>query len=259
MLTVFLHFIIAFSSSIVGALSGIGGGIIIKPVLDTFGFFQIATITFLSGCTVLSMSGVSLVLVRRSSVSIDYRVGGFLAASAVAGGILGKLLFNMSLRAADNPENIQIIQASILIILTLAVLIFTFFKNRIRTYRFRNVFVCIGIGLFLGLAGAFLGIGGGPINLLVLNLFFSMDSKTAAINSLFIIFFSQLASLFLTVFSGNIPDFSLPVLAFMAAGGISGALTGSFISGRITNRGVDKLFMVVLVVIIGLCVRNIML
>ncbi|MEI3183290.1 MAG: sulfite exporter TauE/SafE family protein [Lachnospiraceae bacterium] len=43
---------------------------------------------------------------------------------------------------------------------------------------------------------SFLGIGGGPINLVVLLYFFSMDTKAAAQNSLYIILFSSDHQLF---------------------------------------------------------------
>ena len=48
---------IAFGASIVGAICGIGGGVIIKPLLDAFGIASVAEISFLSGCTVLSIEG----------------------------------------------------------------------------------------------------------------------------------------------------------------------------------------------------------
>ena len=35
-----LFFIISFSASIIGAICGIGGGIIIKPVMDAFGVLR---------------------------------------------------------------------------------------------------------------------------------------------------------------------------------------------------------------------------
>ena len=51
-----VYFLVAFLSSIVGAICGIGGGVVIKPVLDLFQLGAVSTINFLSGCTVLSMS-----------------------------------------------------------------------------------------------------------------------------------------------------------------------------------------------------------
>ena len=49
-----LFFIISFLASIAGAICGIGGGVIIKPLLDSFGLMDVKTISFLSGCTVLA-------------------------------------------------------------------------------------------------------------------------------------------------------------------------------------------------------------
>ena len=47
---------VSFGASVVGAICGIGGGVLIKPLLDAFGVLSVASISFLSGCTVLSMS-----------------------------------------------------------------------------------------------------------------------------------------------------------------------------------------------------------
>lgn len=252
-----VHFLIALTASIVGAISGIGGGIIIKPVLDTFGFSGIASINFLSGCTVLSMTAVSLIRSRKSGESINRKVGGLLAAGGIIGGLIGKILFNYIILNIPEPENVRIIQSIVLAILSVGVLIFTLFKRRIKPLHLVNSIFCIITGFFLGITGAFLGIGGGPINLMVLYLFFAMDSKTAALNSLFIIFFSQLSSLFITAAGGNIPDFNISVLVVMIVGGISGALIGSVISRKASHENVDRLFMIVLIIIIIICGRNI--
>ena len=37
-----LIFLICFSASVIGAICGIGGGVIIKPVLDAFGIMDVA-------------------------------------------------------------------------------------------------------------------------------------------------------------------------------------------------------------------------
>ena len=62
-------FLVCFLASVVGAICGIGGGVIIKPVLDAFGIMDVATISFLSGCTVLSMRLYSLVVVPLLAVA----------------------------------------------------------------------------------------------------------------------------------------------------------------------------------------------
>ena len=52
-------FLICFLASIIGAICGVGGGVIIKPVVDAFGLLTISQASFLSGCTVLAMSAYS--------------------------------------------------------------------------------------------------------------------------------------------------------------------------------------------------------
>ena len=102
---------------------------------------------------------------------------------------------------------------------------------------------------------SFLGIGGGPINLVVLGFLFSMDSKTAAANSLYIILFSQLASFVSTLITG-LPAFDPLVLALMVAGGIGGGIVGRSLNKRMDNRAVDKLFICLMSLIIAICVFN---
>ena len=61
-----IFLIVSFGASIAGAICGIGGGVIIKPALDAVGVLDVATISFLSGCTVLTMSCYSVYKAKRS-------------------------------------------------------------------------------------------------------------------------------------------------------------------------------------------------
>ena len=44
-----VFFIVAATASAIGAMSGIGGGVIIKPVMDALQVMDISSINFLSG------------------------------------------------------------------------------------------------------------------------------------------------------------------------------------------------------------------
>ena len=107
------------------------------------------------------------------------------------------------------------------------------------------------------MVGSFWGIGGGPINLVVLYFFFSMETKTAAANSLYIILFSQLASLFTTLFTHTVPDFRWPVLLVMVGGGVGGGIVGRILNKRMDDRLVERLFMGLMGAIIVICVYNV--
>ena len=253
-----LVFLICFFASIVGAICGIGGGVIIKPVLDAFGIMSVSAISFLSGCTVLSMTTYSVIRSKRSGASrIDQKTGFPLAVGAAIGGVFGKYLFQIIKNMSPDPDRVGAVQALCLLIVTLGTLIYTIKKNQIRTRRVTNPAVCVGIGLFLGIMSSFLGIGGGPINLVVLFYFFSMDTKTAAENSLYVIFFSQLASLILSIVTGTIPDVSIGMLMLMVCGGICGGMCGRKVNKKLTETSVDKLFIGLMVLMILINIYNI--
>ena len=251
-----VYFLVAFLSSIVGAICGIGGGVVIKPVLDLFQLGAVSTINFLSGCTVLSMSlySVGKAMINRDS-KVDMATGTPLAIGAALGGVAGKELFGLIKSMFANGEMVGGVQAIALGIITIGTLLYTVKKSQIHTIQIRNRLFCTVVGLLLGIMSSFLGIGGGPINLVVLGYLFSMDSKTAAANSLYIILFSQLASFVSTLITG-LPAFDPLVLALMVAGGIGGGIVGRTLNKRMDNRAVDKLFICLMSLIIAICVFN---
>ncbi|MBQ6853299.1 MAG: sulfite exporter TauE/SafE family protein [Peptococcaceae bacterium] len=251
-------FLICFAASIIGAICGIGGGIIIKPALDTFGILDVAAISFLASCTVLAMTTYSVLrnkLKGTSNVNIIESMP--LILGSIAGGIGGKALFNALAGYIGNLQLVGVVQAACLMIVTFGTLIFTVYKSRIPSLQIRSAMANILIGLALGLISSFLGIGGGPMNLVVLFFFFSMPTKIAVENSLTIIFFSQLANLLISFATGSIPAFPFPVLILMIAGGITGGIVGRSINKRISEQTVDKLFIALMAFIIVLNGYNI--
>ena len=257
-MVILLVFVICFFASVVGAICGIGGGVIIKPALDAFGIMDVSTISFLSGCTVLSMTTYSVLKSRRGgSSSFDKKTGLPMAIGAAAGGVVGKQLFQMVKAMSDDPDRVGAVQAACLLVVTLGTLVYTLFKSRIRTHHLTNGGLCLGIGVALGIMSSFLGIGGGPINLVLLFYFFSMDTKAAAETSLYIIFFSQLASLVVSILTRSVPPFSLGMLCLMVGGGIAGGICGRSVNKKLDSQAVDKLFIGLMVVMILVNLYNI--
>ncbi|MBD5160595.1 MAG: sulfite exporter TauE/SafE family protein [Oscillibacter sp.] len=250
-------FLVSLLASTIGAICGIGGGVIIKPVLDLLHLETVAAISFLSGCTVLSMSCYS---VGRAMLAGERRVslatGTPLAVGAAAGGLLGSRLFAAVKAMFANPNGVGAVQAACLALVTAGTLLYTVNKARISTHRVKNPLACAAIGLVLGCMSSFLGIGGGPINLVVLYFFFSMETKTAAANSLYIILFSQLANLLANLAAGAVPPFRPMVLALMVAGGIGGGIIGRSLNKRMDDRAVERLFIALMAVIICISVMN---
>ncbi len=253
-----IFFWVSFLASIVGAICGIGGGVVIKPVLDMLGLETVTTISFLSGCTVLSMSCYSVTRsLAKGDSGVDMRTGTPMAIGAALGGLAGKQLFDLVKSLFDNQGMVGAVQAGCLGVITLGTLAYTVNKSHIRTLKITAPAVCVVIGLALGVMSSFLGIGGGPINLVVLYFFFSMDAKTAAANSLYIILVSQLASLLTTLFTHTVPPFQWTVLLVMVSGGIGGGMVGRMLNKRIDNKLVERLFICLMGLIVLICIYNV--
>ena len=252
-----LYLVVSFVASVVGAICGLGGGVIIKPVLDMLGLAGAATISFLSGCTVLAMSAYSVArgLARREK-QLNLRCGTPLALGGALGGVIGKQLFSLVAAAFPNNDGVGRIQSACLALMTIFVLVYMLKREKVKTHQVESLGLCLLIGLVLGLFSSFLGIGGGPINLVVLFYFFSMDIKTAAKNSLYIILFSQTASLFTTLATHSVPEFSPLALALMVAGGIGGGIVGQVLHKKLSNEATHKLFMLLTLVIFLISLVN---
>lgn len=63
------------------------------------------------------------------------------------------------------------------IFVTLGTLVYTLFEHKVTTLSIESKSACGLVGLGLGMLSSFLGIGGGPINLLVLHYFFPWKEK----------------------------------------------------------------------------------
>ena len=247
-----LFFVVCFLASIVGAICGIGGGVIIKPLLDALQFLDVSQISFLSGCTVLSMSTYSVIKSKLSGKKeVDIATVLPVGIGGAIGGIVGKWLFSFIKSLSDNPNKVGVVQAACLLIVTVFTLVYTVFKDRITTKKLRGLPILMLVGLLLGIMSSFLGIGGGPINLVVLFYLFSMTTKEA------VIFISHIASLATSIITNTVPEFPVKVLVVMVAGGILGGVVGRIVNKKIADKTVDKLFIGLMAVMIAINIYNI--
>lgn len=249
--------LISLLASAAGAICGIGGGVIIKPVLDSLGILSVSAVSFLSGVTVFCMAAytTTITFIARES-KIRMATGLPLSLGAVIGGLVGKSVFGAVRAASANPSHVGAVQAACLFLLVAGTIVYTLNKSRIRTQQITTVWIIILAGTGLGFFSSFLGIGGGPFNLIVLSFLFSMQTKEAAQNSLFVILFSQASSILQTLVTGSTPALHWPLFILMVAMGFLGGLIGRKVNRRIDTAAVDKLFFGINVLILGICVYN---
>lgn len=255
-----IFFLVSFLASIIGSICGIGGGIIIKPTLDILGVLSVETISFLSGCTVLSMSVASLLKGKNGIKNeIKLLVAIPLAIGAILGGIFGKRTFILLESYLSNENYVGLIQSIIMSIILIFTIYAIFHLKRGSKFQrmFKdNILMTTIIGFILGLISSFLGIGGGPMNIIILTIFFLMPARVAALNNLFIIMFSQLSSLSYLIITNRLPEFNILILILMVVGGVLGGVIGSNYRNKISNEIIEKLFTKAMVVVLLINIAN---
>lgn len=246
-----LYFLIALLATTLGAISGFGGGVMIKPVLDAVGHYNSFVIGVLSAFTVLCMAIVSTVRNKRRGFNIDKNII-FTAIGAFLGGVAGKELFGM-LFISISSNLVTLVQAGILIVLLVLVL----FKNKMPQYHITDPKVIIFTGFLLGTLSSFLGIGGGPFNIIVISMLFGVDIKRAMIASIFIILFSQIANMVSTTLFTGFGGYDYSMLYFMIPGGIIGGFIGAEIGGRLSNKTSEKIYYAIIIGLLALNAYNV--
>lgn len=254
-----LMLIIALSASVIGGICGVGGGVLMKPVLDITGIASVSTASFLSSVTVLAMTGYSTAKnLSAKTNDIEKRTVLPLAVGAAAGGVIGKYLFELIKAGLTDADKVGAVQAAFLALVCIGTMLYTINKKRIKSLNVQSRVLSAVIGMLLGTMSSFLGIGGGPIDLVVLFYFFSMETKIAVQNSLFIILFSQAFSLIYTIAAGKVPEFNTHSLVLMILGGFLGGVIGKRTGKRLSGDTTDKLFIGLLAVIVLICIYNAM-
>ena len=249
-----IYIVVILIATTLGALAGIGGGVLFKPVFDAFGDYSAAQVSVISSCAVFAMSLVSVMLSLKQIKEQSERLKTMLplAAGAAAGGWLGEFVFS---KFTANDSLIRIIQNTILLILIVFVMIYM--KNYEKKSLNRSEwYTAIATGLALGCVSAFLGIGGGPINVAVITLVFGLEIKTAVIGSLITILFAQGTKL-VSIAAKDVSSFGIKLLPFVIIAGICGAFLGRMLNKKASDKTVNRCFIAVQITIIILCLFNI--
>lgn len=251
-----IYFVVVWIATTAGALTGMGGGVIIKPVLDVIGEYDAATIGVLCSCTVFTMSIVSIHKQVRQKAKIDLSIALPLSAGSILGGWSGERLLRYIVAGQDNAR-VVITQNSLLGLLLLGVYLYMKHKDHLPTLHAKGVLAGLVTGLLAGMASTFLGIGGGPINVAALIFVFSMDTKAAAVNSILTIFFAQLSKLGTVLLHGGFSGYDLHVLPLMLVAAVIGGWSGAKWNRQMTQKQVEQAFNLVQLAVFAICLYNI--
>ncbi|MGN1406277.1 MAG: sulfite exporter TauE/SafE family protein [Erysipelotrichaceae bacterium] len=248
-----IYAIVIFVATFLGASAGLGGGVIIKPVLDFINVHDLSTISFLSSSAVFTMAVYSTIKQYLNKVKFDYVMIVLVAIGAIIGGNIGSSLFSYLLGIMDNGM-LKFMQAVMLAVLLVIVIVNVNTKHK--NFCVKSKAVTLIIGLLLGAISSFLGIGGGPINVAVFVFFFSVDMKTATVYSIATILFSQVSKLINIGINTGFGSFDLSLLLFVLPSAILGGIFGTRLNRKASEKMIKTIFNVTVICIILLNIYN---
>jgi len=258
-----IYFAVIFLACVLGAIVGLGGGVFIRPIFDAIGYHNVMNIAFFSSMAILTMAIVSTAKKMKDGLAVKADIAILISAGAVIGGTLGNAILAKLVQRFELEANVQLVQI-IVTIFILSVSIYATTKRDLRyEIKMKSILPIIGVGL--GMVAAFLGIGGGPINVPILMIFFGLPIKTATMYSIIIIFFSHASRLIAMGFTegrilhfsfSNYTYFDLRLLPFVVIAAALGGFLGANLSKVFSEDVVKRLFIGALLAVIVLNMYN---
>lgn len=252
-----LYFFIAIGATTVGSLTGMGGGVIIKPLMDVLQGFDVETIGVLSSITVFCMSVVSIGKQMLTKTKIPFQIAIPLALGSVIGGYLGQWMLRAIVSAFNAQELVTVVQNAVLAVLILCVYLYMRNKEHIPGQHLSGFPTSLSAGCFLGICSSFLGIGGGPINVALIIYLYSVTTKTATVCSLVTILFAQISKLVTVAASTGFAVYNLSVAPAMVIGAVAGGFIGAALNKRCSEKAVEKAFNAVQLLVLAITIFNI--
>jgi uncharacterized protein len=229
---------LGFAAGFLGSMIGLGGGIIVVPILTFLGFppTVAASNSLFAALSNATASTISYSKQKR----IKYSLGLKLGLLSIPGTILGAII------STDVAPNIFKILFGFVLIASAA---YIFLRKKIETQekiisKQMIVFV-IGASFFAGIISSFFGIGGGIIFVPLMVVGMGMAMKKAAPTSQMILLFASLSGIIVHSLLGH-PDFLQAGL--LAIGSFVGGLVGARLSIDIKERYLQILVSIVILI-----------
>jgi hypothetical protein len=229
--------LLGFAAGILGSMIGLGGGIIVVPVLTFFGFPSTLAVSNSLFAAFSNAAGSTISYSRQKR--IEYSLGLKLGLLTIPGTILGAYI------SSDVTSGIFKILFGIVLISSA---IYIFLRKKIeaseKNLTKQMIVFVIAASFFAGIISSFFGIGGGIVFVPLMVVGIGMTMKKAAPTSQFILLFASLSGIIVHSILGH-PDFLQAGL--LAAGAFVGGVIGARISLDIKERSLQILVSVIIV------------
>jgi hypothetical protein len=241
MIDQFWLILLGFAAGILGSMIGLGGGIIIVPVLTFLGFPP-TTAASNSLFAVLSnaiASTISYSKQKRIEISLGLKLG----LLSIPGTVLGAII---STDVA--PDIFKTLFGFVLIASAAYIFLRKQIEPKEKTLSKQIMIFAVGASFFAGIISAFFGIGGGIIFVPLMVVGMGMAMKRAAPTSQLILLFSSFSGVISHSILGH-PDFTQA--GFLAVGSFVGGLVGARLSIDIRERYLQIIISVVVLIAAG--------
>ncbi len=230
---------LGFAAGLLGSIIGLGGGIIIVPVLTFFGFSPAlaASNSIFAVFSNAIASSISYAKQRR----IEYSIGLKLGLLSIPGTIVGAFV-----SSEITPSIFKILFA--LILISASIYIFSKRKLEQKNYNISKqiMILAIGASFFAGIISGLFGVGGGIIFVPLMVVAMGLSMKNAAPTSQFILLFASASALVTHTILGH-PDFYQALL--LAIGAFVGGLVGARLSLEIKENSLKILISIVMIAV----------
>ena len=229
---------LGFVAGILGSMIGLGGGIIVVPVLTFFGFSP--TLAASNSLFAAFSNAVGSTISYSRQKRIDYSIGLKLGLLSIPGTVLGAYL------SSDVAPGIFKILFGLVLVSSA---VYIFLRKKIETKE-KNltkqmIIFVIAASFFAGIISSFFGIGGGTVFVPLMVVGIGMTMKKAAPTSQFILLFASLSGIITHSILGH-PDFLQAGL--LAAGAFFGGILGARLSLDIKERSLQILVSVIIII-----------
>ena len=230
---------LGFAAGLLGSIIGLGGGIIIVPVLTFFGFSPAlaASNSIFAVFSNAIASSISYAKQRR----IEYSIGLKLGLLSIPGTIVGAFV-----SSEITPSIFKILFA--LILISASIYIFSKRKIEQKNYNLSKqiMILAIGASFVAGIISGLFGVGGGIIFVPLMVVAMGLSMKNAAPTSQFILLFASGSALVTHTILGH-PDFYQALL--LATGAFVGGLVGARLSLEIKENSLKILISIVMIAV----------
>lgn len=233
---------LGFVAGVVGSVIGLGGGIIIVPVLTFLGVSP--TLASSSSLFAAFSNSVASTISYTRQKRTDYKIGLRLGLLSVPGTILGAII-----TSHVTPDVFKILFGIVLI----ASCYYLFVKRNLASKQQNTskqmLVVSAGISFFAGILSSFFGIGGGIVFVPLMIIGLGMLVKNATATSQLILMFSSASGMIAHALLGH-SDFDYAFL--LSIGAFAGGFLGARLSLEIKE---NRLRIIIIIVIVAAAIK----